>query len=340
VSRLLGLALLAGVLVLAGATPAAAHAGGAEPGNWLAVLDEVSPAMPGVTVRLLDRGEQVELANAGPEVVTVLGYDGEPYLRIGPAGVAGNARSAATYLNRSRDAHAPVPDSARDPAAPPQWQPLSPQPVWRWHDHRTHWMQDDLPPSVVDRPNGTDTVEVARFQLDFRHGDTPATVSGRLLWVAPPPLWPWAAGGVLLLATGILAGGLRRWRPAAAALLGVLLATDLAHAVAEGAVAGALPSAAGWALGLLSLAGLARSRGWAPYTLAMTGVLLAVVDGLGDVSTLLHSQLPGAGPAGLARAACTVALGLGLGLLGTGWRVWRRQHPLPVPQPVGAPARR
>jgi hypothetical protein len=337
-SRLLGLALLAGALVLAGATPAAAHAGGPEPGDWLAVVDEVSPAMPGVTFRLVDRGEEVELTNTGAELVTVLGYDGEPYLRIGPGGVAENARSAATYLNRTRDSHAPVPDSARDPAAPPQWRPVSSRPSWRWHDHRTHWMQDGLPPSVVHRPNGTDTVEVARFQLDFRQGDTPATVGGRLLWVAPPPAWPWAAGGVLLLAIGIAAGGLRRWRPAAAVLLGALLATDLAHAVAEGSVTGALPSAAGWALGVLTLAGLARGAGWSPYTLAMTGALLAVVDGLGDVSALLHSQLPGAGPPRLARAATTVAFGLGLGLLGTGWRVWRRQHPLPVPQPAESPA--
>ena len=102
----------------------------------------------------------------------------------------------------------------------------------------------------------------------------------------------------------------------------------------------------GWALGGLTLAGLRRSAGWAPYTLAMTGALLAVVDGLGDVSVLLHSQVPGAGPAWLARAATTVAIGLGAGLLGAGWRVWRREYPLPapadpvVPAPVAPPASR
>ena len=342
-SRLLGLIVAAAAIVLAGASPAAAHAGGPEPDNWVAVVDSVTPAMPGVTFRLVDRGEEVELANAGSDVVTVLGYDGEPYLRIGPGGVEENARSAATYLNRTRDSHSPVPDSALDPAAPPQWRQVSATPSWRWHDHRTHWMAEELPPSVVDRPDGTDTVEVSRYRLDFRQGDTPATVSGRLLWVAPPPVWPWVAGGVLLLAAGVAAGGLRRWRAPAAALLGVLLAVDVAHAVTEGSVTGALPSAVGWALGGLTLLGLRRGAGWAPYTLAMTGALLAVVDGLGDAAVLLHSQLPGAGPAWLARAATTVAFGLGLGLLSAGWRVWRREHPLPVPpaapRTAGSPAR-
>ena len=331
-SRLLTLLAVAAAVVLAGATPAAAHAGGPEPGNWVAVVDSISPAMPGVTFRLVDRGEEVELANSGPEVVTVLGYDGEPYLRIGPRGVEENSASPAALLNRTRTPanHSAALGAGPDPAAPPQWRQVSATPTWRWHDHRTHWLADELPPSVVDRPDGTDTVEVSRYRLDFRQADTPAAVSGRLLWVAPPPVWPWAAGGVLLLAAGVAVGGLRRWRGPAGALLGVLLAADVAHAVAEGSVTGAVPSAVGWALGVLTLAGLRGQARWAPYTLAMTGVLLAVVDGLGDVSVLLHSQLPGAGPAWLARAATTVAFGLGLGLLGTGWRVWRREHPLPL----------
>lgn len=325
-------ALLAAVaaLVLTGASPAAAHAGGPEPTDWVAVIDLLAPAMPGVSFRLVEGGEELELTNSAAVVVTVLGYDGEPYLRIGPGGVEENARSAAAYLNRTRDSRSAVPDSALDPAAAPQWRQVSPTPSWRWHDHRTHWMEDELPPAVLDRPDGSGTVEVSRYQLDLRYGGTPVQVTGRLLWVPPPPVWPWVAGGLVLLVAGVLAGGLRRWQVPAGVLLGLLLAVDVAHAVAERSVTGALPSAAGWALGALTLAGLRRDARWAPQTLAMSGALLAVVDGLGDVPVLLHSQLPDAGPAWLARTAATVAIGLGAGLLAAGWRVWRREHPLPL----------
>lgn len=323
-------------LVLTGGTPVAAHTGGPEPSDWVAVVDGITPAMPGVTFTLVDLGEEVELASATTEV-TVLGYDGEPYLRIGPDGVRENTRSAAAYLNRTRDSRSPVPDSALNPDAPPLWRQVSAEPVWRWHDHRTHWMEDELPPSVVDR-HGGGTVEVSSYQLELRFGDVPVAVSGRLLWVPPPSPWPWAAGALLLLAGGVAVGGLRRWRVPAGLLLGGLLAVDVAHVVADRSVTGALPSAAGWALGALTLLGLRRSARWAPYTLAITGALLAVVDGLGDLSVLAHSQLPGAGPAWLARLGATVALGLGLGVLAAGWRVFRREHPLPV-APAGTRVR-
>lgn len=331
-------ALLAAVagLVIVGAAPASAHAGGPEPSDWRAVVDSMAPAMPGVDFRLVDLGEQVELANRSGVPVTVLGYDGEPYLRISPDGVEQNERSAATYLNRTRDSRSAVPDTALDPAAPPRWRRVSASPTWRWHDHRTHWMEAELPPSVLDGPGGT--VEVSRYQLDFRYGEVPVAVTGRLLWVEPPAPWPWVAGAVVLLGAGIAVGGLRRWRLAVGILLAALVAVDMAHTVADRAVAGALPSIAGWALGGLTVAGLLRGARWSPYTLAMTGAVLAVVDGLGDVTVLAHSQLPGAGPAWLARLAATVAIGLGTGLLAAGWQVWRREHPLPVAPSAGEPA--
>ena len=61
VRRLAAALLAVAGLVLATAAPASAHAGGAEPGDWLAVVDAVSPEMPGVSLQLVDRGEEVEL---------------------------------------------------------------------------------------------------------------------------------------------------------------------------------------------------------------------------------------------------------------------------------------
>jgi hypothetical protein len=79
----------------------------------------IRPAVPGLSVRVLGGDDRMRLENrSGIEIV--LGYDGEPYLRIGSNGVFRNLRSPAAYLNRDRFARVSVPLSA-DPEAPPRW---------------------------------------------------------------------------------------------------------------------------------------------------------------------------------------------------------------------------
>ena len=62
----------------------------------------VTPDIPGVSVRILQFGDELELVNRSDTEVAVPGYDDEPYLRIGPDGVWRNARSPATYINLDR----------------------------------------------------------------------------------------------------------------------------------------------------------------------------------------------------------------------------------------------
>ena len=50
----------------------------------------------------------------------MLGYQDEPYLRVGPDGVFENRRSPAVYLNANRRGSTAVPRSA-DPDAEPDW---------------------------------------------------------------------------------------------------------------------------------------------------------------------------------------------------------------------------
>ena len=95
------MALALGTVCLA-ASPAAAHGvGGREPTNVRSRILSVSPQLPGLDVELIEDGARVELTNTGPTEVTVLGYEDEPYLRVGPEGVFENTRSPAVYQNRS-----------------------------------------------------------------------------------------------------------------------------------------------------------------------------------------------------------------------------------------------
>src|SRR5439155_507137 len=60
-----------------------------------------SARIPGVDIHVIEGGGRVELTNHTDRPVTVLGYDGEPYLRVGPDGVFRNRRSPAVAINSS-----------------------------------------------------------------------------------------------------------------------------------------------------------------------------------------------------------------------------------------------
>jgi hypothetical protein len=96
-------AALAGTVLLA--PPASAHAG---PGgshvpasNYRSRVFRIAPAVPGLEVRTIDAGARLELVNHTGHDVIVLGYQGEPYLRIGTGPPEVNVRSPAAYLNRA-----------------------------------------------------------------------------------------------------------------------------------------------------------------------------------------------------------------------------------------------
>ena len=94
--------LVALLWLLVTASPASAHTvSGVGATNWQTSLIGVHPAVPGLAVRVVETGSKLEVSNTGAELV-VIGYDGEPYLRVGPHGVFENLQSPATYLNCSR----------------------------------------------------------------------------------------------------------------------------------------------------------------------------------------------------------------------------------------------
>lgn len=324
---LLAVAVAVGATLGFGATPASAHGlTGPTPDDWVPRIDMMRPDVAGLDLRFVDLRRQVELTNRTGRTVTVLGYDGEPYLRFGAdGGVEMNDRSPAATLNRSLDMSEPVPDDA-DPEAPPRWRTVSSGDRWRWHDHRTHWMGSDLP-EIVAADRSRDHL-IQTFSLGLQVGSDPVSVDGEVWWRAPSSPWPWVGLATLIALALAAAGATRRWPLAlgsavtagtAAAIVGVVagwrastesVADTLAHEVYGIIAAG---------LGLATLVRLQRHGAFRAVPLALfTGAALALGIGAAGAGWLVHANLPTVLGIGAARATIAIALGTGVGALVVG----------------------
>src|SRR5215207_9325010 len=227
-----GLALLivltTGLVLLVTAPPAAAHgAGGDDATSYRSVITSAGEAC--LDWSILGGDAQVQLDNRCNAVVTILGYEGEPYLRFSPGRVEENQRSPARWLNQDRYSTQPPPaDASAD--ANPDWQTVADGSRFAWHDHRIHWMAPSRPSQV-----STDVGEqrVFDWSLQYQTSSTQETQSleGTLWWSPSPPWWlplavVLAAAAVLLAACATVARtrGQRWWELASRPLAVVLLA--------------------------------------------------------------------------------------------------------------------
>jgi hypothetical protein len=315
------LALFAVVLV---APPAGAHSlGGVEPGNYRTRVLAVRPPVPGLWVEVVDAGTRLRLVNTGPTDVVVLGYQAEPWLRVGPRGVFENSRSPAVAMAGPRRADSPAPPAA-DPAAAAGWRQVDPGRSVTWHDHRAHWEADE-PPAQVRQAPGSAQVVIPNWTVKLRTGGRLVDVVGEVRWVPGPSPLPWLAGAALLAMAVVAAGRTRRWREALVAALALVVGLDLvqvagALAAAQAPLASVLPSiaasAAGWVLAALAIRQLLRRRLESGlFQLLLAAGLLTVVGGLGDLGFLLRSQLPTGLPDWMVRFAVAAKIGLGVGAL-------------------------
>jgi len=177
------LAPLAAALAVAAAllAPAAALAHGGNP-NFRSVFTGITPAMPGVTAQVLGYDEYYQLKSTSPNVVTVYGYDGEPYLRILPDGTTQeNTNSPAVYLDVDRFGTAPVPVHAHK-GAPVVWKTLDKTGELTWHDHRIHYGSTGTPPQVKDPKKKTAILD---YKIPVSDGATRGSITGTLYWVGP-----------------------------------------------------------------------------------------------------------------------------------------------------------
>jgi hypothetical protein len=327
----LGLAVLVGL-----ATPAGAHSTSGPPAsNFHTEVTGVRPAGAAVTVGLGPDGERVELTTHAGVRVTVLGYRGEPYLRVSRTGVFENRSSPAVALNRSRIPSGPAPDGR---IRRPRWVRVSDGPTARWHDHRAHWMGGSTPAVVRADPDHGHVV--GRWRIPLRIDGAAAAITGTQRWSPPPAagLW-WGVAAVLALA--VLAGIAVAARPVFLLALGLLTVAETLHlwgawpistASTLGRLGENVPSIAAVVVSVLAAAWSAR-RGVdsAAPLLILAGLFAAVAGGFADLPSLSHSWVPSRLDPDVARLLVAVSLGVGTGVaIGGAWRLWSTRAPRPT----------
>jgi hypothetical protein len=322
VARVVAFVSLLLVLTVVMAAPASAHTRAQASGNYESRI-VAAPALEGVVWRLYAGGEFLEVTSHGPQEVLILGYEGEPYLRVGPEGVFENRNSPATYLNAERYADVALPPRA-DATTEPAWTRVADGSIWAWHDHRVHWMSSGPPAPVAE--SRADDLHLMDWSVAFEHGGETHELLGQLHWVEPGPWWPWFVAALLL--TSPIAVGLPKhhlgsssWlRPAAAGVGAVALFNSI-HFVDEllawpsptlDVLFGVLHTALFVGVGMVG-AGIAwRARGEASAVLGVASGAVAFHQGVLQLPILTASQLPTVWPDGLLRLAVAASLGQAL----------------------------
>ncbi len=322
-TRVLAVGAATAAAAIMTAPPAAAHGlGGLKPSNYETRLLGLSPQVRGIDVEVTDLGTRLRLTNTTNDDAVVLGYDDEPYFRVGPRGAFENVRSPATYLNTTLTAAVTIPKRA-DSSAPPEWQKLSGSTRVTWHDHRAHFMGVDDPPVVQRDPANRHLIQ--RWTVKIQTADGVVAVRGTVVWVPGPSPYPWLAFAAALAAAVFALTRTRWWRAAATVGIAALVAGESLHLIGSwGATTVAVATRLGYAS--YSIAGLivgAVALGWiarrgseaAIPAVLVAAVVLLVVGGLTDATALGQSQVPNTLGATVARLLVATTLGVGTGLV-------------------------
>ncbi len=334
--------LIVGLLLWFGSLPAQAHtADGTPSSNYHSTITGIEPSTTGFRISVIEATNRIEATwLSGPEIL-VLGPLDEDYLRIGPQGVFENLESPSTYLNADREQRTlppPEVDLEQPASREPRWRKVSDAHVYRWHEHRVHWMGSQPPAEVRDAPQRAFVIDDS-WTISIRQGRQAHTVTGTLSWVPGPSPTPWYLGISALVAGAVglvlLAWRLPRVRTSLGAIQGALLsllvASDAVHlwvtvagvhgtlgeTVARAASVGFV-SLAAWGIAAAAFVGVLRKIPDATYLVVLAAAIMTVVGGVADIGLLGYSNLATAGPAVLSRAAIALTLGLGLGLVALG----------------------
>lgn len=244
--RAAGAILLTATWLALGAGPAAADPAG--PTDFLSKVTEVDPEVAGIDLEIIG-GDSFVLLSVSPGVhVDVVGYTGEPYLRVLADGtVEENQLSPSKYLNEDRYAASEIPAEA-DGEAAPKWEVVAGDGSFAWHDHRTHWMSDINPPGK----GPGDQVAEGVIPLFVDGVEVDVTVAS--VWQDPPSSLPMVMGitvGIALAVAGIRRGG----GITSAAILGCALGAGVVGMIAFLSVpTETAPSLALWGLPAMALA--------------------------------------------------------------------------------------
>lgn len=304
------LAIVIGLgVVVATASPAAADP--ARPTNVGSHVTTITPASAAIAVELLGAGAFLQLQVRSGTTVTVMGYEGEPYLRVDADGtIEENRNSKATYLNRTLTGTVTIPPTA-GPNATPDWHRIAAGGTYAWHDHRVHWMAAGTPPERQD------------WQVPLLVDGAPATVNGWYAAEAAPSSIVWWLVAFLVAGGAGLAGWYGRRRGWAAVAVAVVVAAAIGLPVAVGVAR--LPASA-----------IGDWTGAVLLSLAVVGAVVALVTGGGAwlagaglalllwagrrLSVLDHAVLVTSLPEWLDRLAVAVGCGAGVAAVVIGVR--------------------
>jgi hypothetical protein len=203
-------AMVALSAVLAGPSTASAHGGNPD---FRSEIKAITPSTDGLSAEIDNFDADLKFTNDSDQAVTVMGYEGEPYLRFDPDGtVYVNKRSPAAYLNSDRYGDVDVPPSA-DPKAAPDWEQVATGGEYTWHDHRSHYMSTSTPKQVTDPDVRT---KIFDYSIPIEVGTAQGAIRGTLYWVGPPddsaPVAPFVALGLATIALIALVVIVRRRR--------------------------------------------------------------------------------------------------------------------------------
>lgn len=296
--------VIAAVAVFGPAAPVWAHDGqGGSASDYHVTITGFQGDATGISMRFTKLGQFVELTRTTAKEVYVLGYEGEPYLRLDSTGVWENIKSPAHYLNRDRYATTTPPADANKSAIP-EWVKRADGNTAIWHDHRTHWMSP-VPPPEIEANRGIEQSVPGDHHLALTVDGRPVSALISIVWIPPPNRTVWLAitslGGCLMVFL------LDRRR--VLVLWFALLATLAAVCVHGGGVQGTIVTA-----GVAVIALAAAIRQWCLVS-AVTAAISAAY-GFVRIDSFSHALVAGTLANSWARVAVAVSLGAACAVVG------------------------
>ena len=323
VSRAVLMALLTIGCALAPAGIALAHNGtGGSSSDYRIEIEGWKGDHTGIQLRVVELGNRLELRRTTASMVTILGYSGEPYLRLDAAGVAENVNSPAHYLNLDRFASTNPPATASADAEP-SWTLLSTGSTVRWHDHRAHWMSTTPRADVLSDPD-VERVIFPANRVDLVVDGRAVAALIRVTWLPTPKRLIWlgtaALVGLVVAAGFVLAPSIKRLLPLAA-LLGSVAALAGQGASNTRHVLGAMVI-------VVAFAAVVLRRPLVATAVAVGAGILATTR----IEAFEHELLAGWPDAVAQRTALAVALALCLGVVAAA--IVGALEPTPAPGPA------
>ena len=147
---------------------------------------------------VVDGDQRLWLAVAAGQTVTVIDYQGAPYLRFSAAGVAVNHGSEMYYSNQVPPE---VPPPGTGPGTRPVWVPASSGHSYEWHDGRLH--------ALAATALSPGAAYLGRWRIPLLLDGRPAAITGGLYY-APSPSIVWFWPIIVCLACVLAAVRLRR----------------------------------------------------------------------------------------------------------------------------------